>query len=283
MGYGPLVRASTGLSGLWTYPDDESGFSDAITIYPDHIAARFIAIVVIGLLLRREVTGVGGVASVAQTDVVLGQMADRIMLESMNPGALASGGIVRAGDVPRGVFPCAGDDEWCVVDVQTDDQFRALAHAIGRPEWLAREEFGSAAGRLVQRSDIEEGVRSWTASHAPRDAMALLQQHGVPCGFMQRAREFPEDPHFEARGILRVQDQPQFGGALVTHDGEAAFSSMGRPQFGPAPILGEQTTTVCAEVLGMSDVEIARLIDLGVLEVPDLAGAGPSPAPVAAR
>ena len=39
MGYGPLVRASTGVTWLWTSPDAEPGsFYDATTIFPDHVA-----------------------------------------------------------------------------------------------------------------------------------------------------------------------------------------------------------------------------------------------------
>ncbi len=38
MGYGPLVRARSGVTSLWRYPDDPDGFCDAITIYPDHTA-----------------------------------------------------------------------------------------------------------------------------------------------------------------------------------------------------------------------------------------------------
>jgi non-ribosomal peptide synthetase component E (peptide arylation enzyme) len=66
---------------------------------------------VIGLLTRRSRTGVGGTASVAQTDVALTQMADRILAESQRPGALKIAGNVRGGDVPRGLFPCAGDED----------------------------------------------------------------------------------------------------------------------------------------------------------------------------
>ncbi|WP_020109979.1 CaiB/BaiF CoA-transferase family protein [Nocardia sp. 348MFTsu5.1] len=269
MGYGPLVRASTGLSWLWSYPGDDDGFSDAITIYPDHVASRFVATAVIALLIRREQTGLGGTASVAQIDVLLGQMADRFMAESLHPGTLTIAGNFRGGDAPRGIFRCDGDDEWCVIDVQTDEHFRALAEAVDMSEWFDREAFASAQGRVAHRDEIEQHVRSWISTQAPREVMTLLQKRGVPCGFMQRASEFDEDPQFSARSFLRFQDQPQFGGALVAQNGEAVFSSIGVPQFGAAPIHGEHTAEVCAEVLGMDEAEIAELIADGILEVPE--------------
>jgi crotonobetainyl-CoA:carnitine CoA-transferase CaiB-like acyl-CoA transferase len=253
---------------LWSYPGEGGeGFSDGITIYPDHVASRFVAIAVVALLIRREKTGEGGAASVAQTDVVLAQMADRIMAESIHPGAMAIPGNSRDGDAPRGIFPCAGDDAWCVIDVRGDAQFRALAEVVGEASWLTSDAFASAHGRLEHASAIRDRVQSWTSARAPRDAVALLQERGVPAGFMQRATEFGQDPQFLARGFLRLQAQPQFD-ALLTQNGEAVFSSMGTPLSGPAPIHGEHTVTVCAEVLGMSDAEITELIESGVLEVP---------------
>ncbi|MET0364861.1 MAG: CoA transferase, partial [Sphingobium sp.] len=60
MGYGPLVRAATGLTLAWRYPDDASGFSDSITIYPDHVAGRISAMGAVALLIRRLRTGRGG-------------------------------------------------------------------------------------------------------------------------------------------------------------------------------------------------------------------------------
>jgi hypothetical protein len=44
MSYGPLVRAAMGPSGLWRYrgdgEQDRESLSDAVAIYPDHVAAR---------------------------------------------------------------------------------------------------------------------------------------------------------------------------------------------------------------------------------------------------
>ena len=45
MGYGPLVRASTGVARLWTSADAEPDrFFDATTIFPDHVVGRLTAI-----------------------------------------------------------------------------------------------------------------------------------------------------------------------------------------------------------------------------------------------
>lgn len=40
------------------------------------------------------------------------------------------------------------------------------------------------------------------------------------------------------------------------------------PPLGQAPLLGEQTREIAAELLGLSDAEIDELIERGVLEMP---------------
>src|SRR5262249_17649367 len=56
MGYGPLVRASTGVTRLWTSDDatdPDRPFVDAVTVFPDHISARVTAIGALAALIRR--------------------------------------------------------------------------------------------------------------------------------------------------------------------------------------------------------------------------------------
>ena len=43
LGYGPIVRCVSGIASLWRYPDDELGFGEPTTIYPDHYGARVCA------------------------------------------------------------------------------------------------------------------------------------------------------------------------------------------------------------------------------------------------
>ena len=78
LGYGPLVRASAGLTMQWRYPGEADSFSDAITVYPDHVAGRIGAIGVLALLIRRLRTGMGGAVSISQAEVMLSHMAARI-------------------------------------------------------------------------------------------------------------------------------------------------------------------------------------------------------------
>ena len=79
-GYGPLVRASSGLTAQWSYPDTQGEFSDAMTVYPDHVSGRFGAIAALALLVRRLRSGKGGEASLSQGEAIVGHLGDQLSL-----------------------------------------------------------------------------------------------------------------------------------------------------------------------------------------------------------
>ena len=239
LGYGPLVRASTGLSALWRYPEIEGSFSDAITIFPDHVVARLNAAAVASLLLRRERTGRGGRVSTAQVDAILGAMADQLALESLRPGSIDAGSGSDAG-----VFAAAGDDEWVVVDATGADRTERLAAVVG---------------------DVD--LTTWTAGRGAREAAETLQAAGVPAGNLVRITDFDTDAHLAARGFFGEFRQPQFADPMPAMSSEARFSNVPAPRLGPAPLMAENTTEVVRELLGLSTRTIDRLVDDGVLEV----------------
>lgn len=266
MGYGPLVRASTGLTGLWRDTGVPDGFCDAITIYPDHIAARVGATAVLAALIARRASGTGGTVSVAQAETILMQMSDSLLRESLRPGSFAARGNAGEWDAPQGVYPCAGDDEWCAVTVRDDDDWRRLCAALDRPDLGGDERLGTAAGRLAHRERLDAAVTAWTSARPPLEAMNLLQAAGVPAGMMRRVAEYPDDPQLAARGFLRELRQPQLAHPLPAGGGPARFERIAEPGLRPAPLAGEHTRLVCAEVLGMDAAEIESLIGSGALE-----------------
>ena len=267
MGYGPLVRCETALSGLWREPGADGGFSDAATVYPDHTAARVEVTAVLALLLRRRITGHGGRVSVAQAEVILGEMAAELAYESTAPGSLRPTGNARPGDAPRGVYPCAGDDEWVVVDVRDDDDFARLARVTGHPEWLEDARFTDPASREANRAVLDDALVRWTSDWTPKQAASVLQGAGVPAGMMLRPIDMPRDPHFAERRFFGSLVHPLIDGPAPTENHPAVFEDIADPPFAPAPLLGQHSKAVLAIALGYDDERLDDLIEAGTVEV----------------
>lgn len=266
LGYGPLVRAATGLTAQWVYPDEPGSFSDAITVYPDHVCARIGALGALALLVRRERTRLGGSVSIAQSEVMLGHFAAAIAA-----GRLEEAGLPRAGvperDAPWGVFPAAGDDEWVAVTVRDDAEWASLCSAIGSTELLSDEALSTAAGRDAHRERIHAVVAEWTREQSPRDAMNVLQEAGVPAGAMLRGVELPDWTYCKQRRAFREEHHPHGRAPYVLENVQIHAATVAEPPYGPAPLLGEHTRQIAQDVLGLNEEQVEEFLQQGVLEI----------------
>lgn len=266
LGYGPLVRASTGLSSLWRYPEVEASFSDGVTIYPDHVAGRVAALGVMALLIRRERSGQGGRVSLSQAEIFLNGNAEHFLHESLQPGSFIARGSRSEDRVPEGVYPCAGDDQWCVISVCDDEQWRCLAKAMGRDDLLDDASLATLAGRRQRRDEVDGWVEAFCRQHDPRELTLLVQAVGVPAGFMLRLSEYRDDPQFQAREFIRTLEHPGLPLPLPAENRIVASQHMRDPELRAAPYQAEHTQEIAAQLLGLSDAHIDQLIASGDLE-----------------
>jgi crotonobetainyl-CoA:carnitine CoA-transferase CaiB-like acyl-CoA transferase len=266
MGYGPLVRASSGLSDLWRYPGVDDSYSDASTIFPDHICARAGAIAVAAKLIERRRTGRGGTVSIAQAETILTELSVEIAQESLRPHSISAAGNAVAGDAPRGVYQCEGDDEWAVITVRDDRDFAALARVIGQPRLASDPRFTTADGRVAHRGELDAVVAAWAARRAPRQVAAELQAARVPAGPMQRVPEYLDDPQLRERRFLAPMKHPLIAEPMPSERAGAVFERIPDAPLAPAPLAGEHTREIARRLLGLNPEEIMELIAAGVLE-----------------
>jgi crotonobetainyl-CoA:carnitine CoA-transferase CaiB-like acyl-CoA transferase len=267
MGYGPLVRASTGLANQWRYPGPDGGFCDTNTVYPDHAAARVEAVALLAAVIKARRTGRGCEVSVAQAESIFNHLPEQYLRESLSPGSLGPRGNDAEFEVPCGAYPCLGDDEWCAIEVRGDDDWTLLAGVIGAPELAEDARFATSAARVLHRDEVNALVTRWTSERGPWQAMDDLQAAGVPAGAMVRVPELPENPHLVARGFYRRIDQPQLPEPIPTESGPARFDVIADPPLRPAPLQGEDTREVLHDWLAMDDATIDELASGGVVEI----------------
>ncbi|ONF94991.1 CoA transferase [Sphingomonas jeddahensis] len=243
LGYGPLVRASAGLSKQWVYPEEPEGFCDAVTVYPDHVAARIGTVGALALLIRRMRTGRGGRASVSQAEVMLGHKAAEIATRA----AQAAGMPVVTGEAAEDwLLPCAGDDEWCVVTLRNGADRAALASVVGSAE----------------RATVE----AWARDRAPADVAAALQAAGVPAGMMVRVVDMPGSPGYRALGTFREASHPLLDTPFQVEGALTRFDRVPPPDQRPAPRIGEDSVDVLKDWLRLGDMDVAPLLADRIIE-----------------
>ena len=266
LGYGPLVRASCGVSTLWRYPDDEERLCDGLTVYPDHVAAQVAAVAVVAALVRRLHTREGAELEVAQADVALVQLGPQVVGQAL--GLAAAPGNADPFAAPSGVFPCAGDDEWCAITVRDDQDWARLCTVAGRPELADDPDYATAEARISNRERVDAVLAAWTRTLIPTHVMTTLQDAGVPAGAMRRLPELLSEPQLLARRAFTTLEHDLLPDPLPTVATVGHFGTIPDPPLRQAPQLGQQTAEVCASVLGLSAERISALSSAGALHLP---------------
>ena len=154
---------------------------------------------------------------------------------------------------PQNLYLSGGTDEfgrvdaWVAVAVATDEQWAALAGALGHPAWAEDPELSTAEGRRARHDDIDEHLGAWCATRTPDEIVESLWEAGVPVAKVLQPHRQAELPQLQARGFFEVTEHPvgpparQSTIPMRLSDGPARFHRS------PAPLLGQHNLEILLE------------------------------------
>jgi benzylsuccinate CoA-transferase BbsF subunit len=264
-GFGGQGSALSGFNHLTGWPDREPvGPYGTIT---DSLSPRYSALLLSSALLHRMRTGQGQHIDLSQVEGGIICLSEALLTYSANGEALGRIGNRARHAAPHGVFRCKdaddGRERWIAIAVHDDADWRKLVAAMGSPAW-ADASLASVAGRLARIGEIECHVDGWTRGEDAHALAARLQAAGVDAAAVSDLGDLHDDPQLSHRRHFRYVDHPVLG----RHPAEMnaiAFADTPADIRIPAPKLGEHTTHVLRELLGMSADEYAALEQKGVL------------------
>lgn len=245
-GYAAIFCAMGGLAQMTGYPDWEP----ALVRSPmDLTVANASATAILAAVWERDSTGVGGFIDVSATDVI----------GTLIPGAMAAWDIAqvdltRRGNRPWGnnylqdVYRAQGEDSWVAVSVWTPEQSESLS------TFLAAEGLGG---------DRCDALGSWIAVRTSKAAASELQDRGIPAVPTSAPSEIVADSHLRHRAAFADTQHPVQGSLFALSP--AWIVDGGREAVTRAPLLGEHTSDVLREWLGLGSTELEQLTADGVL------------------
>jgi crotonobetainyl-CoA:carnitine CoA-transferase CaiB-like acyl-CoA transferase len=145
----------------------------------------------------------------------------------------------------------------CDLCVHRGEWTRLVGSWAGRPG--PAPEFSDLARRLAHQDELDARVGTWTREHEAEELMEILQTAGIAAGIAANARDLcVRDPHLRARGYWTKITDPQ--GESATFDGVPVRLSS-TPGFvgSPGPLLGEHTSRVLRNILGLDQTVIDEL------------------------
>jgi 2-methylfumaryl-CoA isomerase len=170
------------------------------------------------------------------------------------------------------------DGRRVMVVALTARQWRALVQiteiddACAKIAEVTGYDLDTETGRFEGRDLIAGLLRPWFASRELSEIRRAFTGTGVSWGPYQTFRQLVnEDPRCStANPMFSTLQQPGIGEYLVPGS-PLEFSAHGRMAPRRAPVLGEHTDQVLAELLGLNDTEIGRLHEAGVVAGPTMA------------
>ncbi len=246
-----------GYSGLMMLTGLESdppiGISNS---WNDYVGGLHACFAIVQALEKRSKTGVGRRLDVSQFECSVATLGAMLLYSSVNKKSPPRRGNRSRQFAPQGVYRCAGEDQWCAISIQNDEQWRALLAVMGNPGWANETRLATALGRFRFHDEIDEHIRAWTLKLANTEVEARLKQAGVAAERMRRIRDVIESP--DRSEVYQTMEEPRIGSLCITWL-PLSFSSgpWAAPQS--APSLGQHTSEVLKSWLGLSGPEIKQL------------------------
>ena len=261
---GVNITAFTGLTYMWNHPGVTNPPIGSQTVFPDYVSAALCAIIIISGVLHRDRQQKGAFVDLAQSEATAFMLGANLMEAAstgINPEPVGNASLSAA---PHDCFPCKGDDRWCVIAVENDEQWAALAEILG-PTIANDARFKTMDDRLRHRTELSAAIAGWTAN---QDAFAIrdrLQQAGVPCGVVQTGEDLNNDPQLKARGFIVAVENSRLG-RVVLPNFPLQFANAKLTRRWEFPVLGRDTEAVLRDVVGYDEATIAAHKADGVLE-----------------
>jgi crotonobetainyl-CoA:carnitine CoA-transferase CaiB-like acyl-CoA transferase len=252
-GYDLLIQAMSGLMSI-TGKADGTPMKVGVALI-DVITGLYAANGILAALRHRDATGIGQHIDLALFDTALAALANQAMNYLVGGKAPMRRGNAHPNIVPYQAF--AASDGYLIVAVGNDEQFKKFCEVAGVAELARDMRYATNAARVGNREKLIAQLEPAIASRGRDDWIEALEAAGVPCGPVNDIAEafaFAKATERNASFSLRDNgaDLPQVINPLRLSETPPRYRSA-------PPRLGADTRAVLADLLNLTDAELASL------------------------
>jgi crotonobetainyl-CoA:carnitine CoA-transferase CaiB-like acyl-CoA transferase len=223
--YGSTLEALTGFAAMTGYPDGTPLISGRNLNYPDQVVCLFAAASIVATLLYVRRNGGAAHLDIAQRDVALSALGDRIAVASLlqsQPATWLQGNTAPDQHL-QGIYPTS-DGKWLAVTIASQAE-------------------SARAGSLLGRGIDEASLASWIVGREAGGAAKLLRGAGIAAYVALNGAEMFRHPAVQT-GAAFAQSP---GGHLVKG---FPFQFVRHPMtiYAESPAIGEHTAEILSSI-----------------------------------
>ena len=259
-GYDSLIQGMGGVMSLTGEPD---GLPQKVGVpVADLFAGLYGCIGILAALRHREKTGHGQQVDIGMLDTHVAWLANQgmnFLATRENPARL---GNQHPNIVPYQVFPT--EDGYMVLSVGNDATFKRFCDAFGLEALLADPRFATNPARVANRQLVTDTLTPVMKTHPTDWWVEKLEALKIGCGPINTLKQVFDDPHVKARG-MEVQMKHSSGAEVTVIANPVRLSETPADYRIPPPLLGEHTSEVLQDLLGIDSKTYESLKKKGII------------------
>ncbi len=261
-GYDYLAQ---GIGGIMSLTGESDGAPMKVGVgIADVMCGMYASSAILAALHHRTKTGEGQHIDLALLDTQVSWLVN----EGLN--YLTSGNVPKrlgnehANIVPYKVMPAA--DGFFILAVGNDRQFKSFCDYAGAPELAEDPRFITNSDRVKNRDALYALLPEVTRRKTQQEWVDGLAGIHVPSGPVNTLDQVFEDPQIRARGMKLTMPYPEAqSGEVDLIANPIKYSGTPVSYRRPPPTAGQHSQEVLHELLDLSEDDIAKLRDQGVI------------------
>jgi len=244
--YAPIAHALSGFDHVFAQAQEDDGTPPIAAIQiADVLTGAFAFGAVQSALIARYRTGRGDYVDATLLEAALALVTGDLQMPQIQTNARIT------------TFKAVhARDGYVMPVILTDKAFEALCDIVDPalrddPRFCARE-------RAKHFPELRVAIERWTSRHDARHCQAVLMAAGVPCARYATLDDVLAEPQLRELGTFAALEDAS--GRFVVNNAPFRFRGADTTIRHGAPALGEHTTTVLTDLLGLDSPRVTELL-----------------------
>jgi crotonobetainyl-CoA:carnitine CoA-transferase CaiB-like acyl-CoA transferase len=164
---------------------------------------------------------------------------------------------------PRNAYR-AKDGRWLGLSASAQSIAERLMKIVGRDDLVEEPWFQDHTGRLEHADELDAIIEEWVGRHTTEEVLAAFAEHEAAIAPINSIADILEDPQYAARETITTVEHPTLGPLKMQNVIPKLDQTPGRIDH-PGPELGAHNREVYVGELGLTDEDLAELVEQGVV------------------